>query len=326
MQKSSKDNSVNMTNNTVIEMYGEKYYEMQETSSLLDHAMIFDLNPKEEKQPGGQQAKLLKSYQVLAKTSNDMDSDFNVVDVGEVNNFNDFKKKLQQFDVNLIESKQNNYTGYYIDDSTTGVKYNTIYLKFNNAYLKLNRNKLNEYCINEIDGKIMIRNTTTQLICIINKNEIEVCKNAILDYDVFKYVYNIKDNKLFLQKDNLDDLELYQYGSLGLKDSDRFYQQTQGYRGNFMRTWNQKQTPKNLLLACMGISNESKDGERTNDCLLNSCCSDDHDIDIINAIKNDIQHEKRYSDYYNYTKSKGRTYQYNILSLPGANQKVYQKK
>lgn len=325
MQKSSKDNSANMPNDTVIEMYGEKYYEMQETSSLLDHAMIFDLNPKEEKQPGGQQAKLLKSYQVLAKTSNDMDSDFNVVDVGEVNNFNDFKKKLQQFDVNLIESKQNNYTGYYIDDSTTGVKYNTIYLKFNNAYLKLNRNKLNEYCINEIDGKIMIRNTTTQLICIINKNEIEVCKNAILDYDVFKYVYNIKDDKLFLQKDNLDDLELYQYENLK-KDGGLFYQQTQGYRGNFMRTWNQKQTPKNLLLACMGISNESKDGERTNDCLLNSCCSDDRDIDMNNAINQNIQHEKRYSDYYNYTKSKGRTYQYNILSLPGANQKVYQKK
>ena len=325
MQEGSKDNSVNMPNDTVIEINGEKYYEMQETSSLLDHAMIFDLNPKKEKQLGGQQAELLKSYQVLAKTSNDMDSDFNVVDVGEVNNFNDFKKKLQQFDVNLIESKQNNYTGYYIDDSTTGVKYNTIYLKFNNAYLKLNRNKLNEYCINEIDGKIMIRNTTTQLICIINKNEIEVCKNAILDYDVFKYVYNIKDDKLFLQKDNLDDLELYQYENLK-KDGGLFYQQTQGYRGNLIRTWDQKQTPKNLLLASIGISNESKGGKRTNDCLLNSCCSDDRDIDMNNAINQNIQHEKRYSDYYNYTKSKGRTYQYNTLSLSNANQKVYQKK
>ena len=239
--------------------------------------------------------------------------DYEIIDIGDVDGFDDFRKKLKKRDIQL--SYHQNY-GYKFNETNK-----TTYLCFNKLCLKLDKQNLNNYKICNTDDNIIITNNNNLNTFEINKTQVKIYNqhhqysDDKFNINRYEYVYDIEDNKLFFRNDNPDSLDLYEYKAFNGKEK-YFYPQKQGYLGNFSRTWDQKQQPMNLLKAIVGTNNEQQHENdkfyKTCLCSANCCSGDDVDVvtDDIASLKNNPNVG---------TTITGRTY--NTLSLEDANKR-----
>ena len=224
---------------------GEKFYDMDEGKYNFEkNAIIADLSKADKG--------------ILREAEEDECIDANMetpIDIGGLHSFNDFKTTLQDKNIDLrYEQTNNGNSGYYI---TTNKTNKGIYLKFNKLYLCIQPDNVKQYCFDNNNDTIIIKNINNHITFEINKTQIKIYNNSQSDNDRYEYIYDIKDDRLLFRNDNLDSLVLYEYKAFNEKEK-YFYPQKQGYLGNFRRTLDQKQQPMNLLQALVGINQQQK--------------------------------------------------------------------
>ena len=291
--------------------YGEKFYDMDEGKYNFEkNAIIADLSKADKG--------------ILREAEEDEYIDANMetpIDIGVLNSFNDFKATLQDKNIDLrYEQTNNGNSGYYI---TTNATNKGIYLKFNKLYLCIQPDNVKQYCFDNNNDTIIIKNINNNITFEINKTQIKIYNNSQSDNDRYEYIYDIKDDRLLFRNDNLDSLDLYECKAFN-GGKKYFYPQKQGYLGNFCRTFKQKQQPMNLLQALVGINQQQKpksNDEKNNNyktCLCGLNCCSCNDVDVVT---DDIASLKNNPDVG--TTIIERKYNYNILSLEDANTTMF---
>ena len=142
--------------------------------------------------------------------------DYEIIDIGDVGGFDDFRNKLKKRDIQL--SYHQNY-GYKFNETNK-----TIYLRFNKLCLKLDKQNLNNYKICNTDDNIIITNNNNLNTFEINKTQVKIYNqhhqypDDKFNINRYEYVYDIEDNKLFFRNDNPDSLDLYEYKAFNGKE------------------------------------------------------------------------------------------------------------